>query len=171
MIDDTTGGIEEQSTILRAFWRLVSSPPAAWTLQAVLMLAWHSPYLYQRSVENDLVHVFQHFSFFGSALLFWWVVLHTYGAQRANRGAAILFLFTTAMYSGVLGALLTFSTQLWYPIYAGRSEQWGITALADQQLAGTLMWVPVGVVYLAAALCMMKAWMDDMESSAIARER
>ncbi len=149
---------------LRAAWGIASSPAVAWLLQAVLLWGWHSPFFYQASVENDLVHAIQHFSFLGSALLFWWVTLRTYGGSRANRGLAILYLFTTALYSGLLGALLTFSERLWYPIYAGRAEAWGISALADQQLAGTIMWVPAGMVYLAAALWMMKTWLDDMEA-------
>lgn len=165
-----------QSRGLRAMWSLLSSPPAAWTLQAVLLWAWHAPLLYQVSVQNDLVHAIQHFSFLGSALLFWWVVLHTYGRNSANRGGAnpgvaILYLFTTAIYSGLLGALLTFSTRLWYPIYAGRAEEWGITALADQHLAGTIMWVPAGTVYLVVAMFLMKAWLDAMEARELIKEQ
>jgi putative membrane protein len=34
----------------------------------------------------------------------------------------------------------------------GRSTVWGLTALDDQQLAGLLMWVPLGLPYLAAGL-------------------
>jgi putative membrane protein len=148
---------------LRAAWRLISSMPVAWFLQAVLLWGWHAPPFYQASIENEWVHALQHFSFLGSALLFWWVVLHTFAARAAYRGAGILYLFTTAMHTGLLGALLTFSPRLWYPIYAGRAEAWGLTALADQQLAGTIMWVPGGLVYLAAALWMMKNWLDAME--------
>jgi putative membrane protein len=148
---------------LRAAWRLISSPLAAWLLQVVLLWGWHAPPFYQASVANDWVHALQHFSFLGSALLFWWVTLHTFAARPAYRGAGILYLFTTALHSGLLGALLTFSTQLWYPIYAGRAEEWGLSALADQQLAGTIMWVPAGLVYLIAALWMMKNWLDALE--------
>lgn len=148
---------------LRALWRLASSAPAAWAIKAVALWLWHAPRFYQASVENDAVHALQHLSLFGAALLFWWVTVHTFAARPAYRGAGILYLFTTAMHTGLLGALLTFSPQVWYPIYAGRAEAWGLTALADQQLAGTIMWVPGGLVYLAAALWMMKSWLDAME--------
>lgn len=160
-----------RSSGLRILWSVISSPPVAWILQAVLLWGWHAPLLFQTSVENDLIHALQHFSFLGSALLFWWSVLHTYGTRHANRGMAILYLFTTATYSGLLGALLTFSEWLWYPIYTGRAAAWGITALADQQLAGTIMWVPASMVYLAAAMAIMKAWLDDMEAREQIKER
>ena len=150
--------------VLRGLWKGVSSPPAAWLLHALLLWAWHSPVLYQAALENEALHALEHFSFFGSALLFWWVALHTYGARPAYRGLGVLYVFTTALQSGFLGALLTFSTRLWYPIYLGRSEAWGISALADQQLAGTIMWVPSGLVYLVAALWLLKSWIESIES-------
>ena len=149
---------------LRRFWGAASHPLMAWLLQAFILWIWHAPSLYQASVENEWVHALQHISFLGSALLFWWVTFHTYGARPAYRGIGILFLFTTALHTGLLGALLTFSPHLWYPVYSGRAEAWGITALADQQLAGTIMWVPGGMVYLAAALWLMKTWLDGMEA-------
>ena len=151
-------------SLLRGLWGLVSSPPAVWLLQAFLLWIWHAPVLYGAAVDNEWVHAAQHFSFLGSALLFWWVTLHTFGARSAYRGAGILYLFTTALHSGLLGALLTFSPRIWYQVYIGRAETWGITALVDQQLAGTIMWVPSGMVYLAAALWLMKTWLDSIES-------
>ena len=67
-------------------------------------------------------------------------------------GAAVLYVFTTSLHSGVLGALLTFAPRLWYPIYDARTAAWGLSALEDQQLAGLLMWIPGGAVHAAAAL-------------------
>lgn len=147
---------------LHKAWKWLSTPLVVWLLSAGLLWGWHAPAFYQASVANDTIHAVQHFSFLGSALLFWWVTLHTLGARAANRGTGILYLFTTALHSGLLGALLTFSSRIWYPVYSGRAEQWGLTALADQQLAGTIMWVPSGMIYMFAALWMMKIWLDAM---------
>ena len=49
------------------------------------------------------------------------------------------------------GALLTLGTVAWYPLYGGRAAAWGLTAIEDQQLAGLVMWVPGGLVYMGAA--------------------
>ena len=67
-------------------------------------------------------------------------------------GAAVVYVFTTAMHTSALGALLTFSRTLWYPAYQGTTAAWGLTPVEDQQLGGLIMWVPAGVVYLAAGL-------------------
>ena len=47
---------------------------------------------------------------------------------------------------------MVFSPRLWYPAQSGLANAWGLTALADQQLAGLIMWVPAGLVYAGAAL-------------------
>jgi len=150
---------------LRGFWHVLSLPLVAWLLQAGFLWIWHAPVLYQAALENDGLHAVEHLSFLGSALLFWWVILDTYGSHRGQRGLGILYLFTAALQGGLLGALLTFSPRIWYPIYSERAVGWGLSALTDQQLAGTIMWVPSGLVYLLGTLLMMKSWLDSMETS------
>jgi putative membrane protein len=58
----------------------------------------------------------------------------------------------TILHSGFLAALFTFSPVLFYPWYDGRAQLWDLTPLADQQLAGLIMWVPGMPVYLAVIL-------------------
>jgi putative membrane protein len=57
-------------------------------------------------------------------------------------------LFFTMLQSGLLGALLTLSHRIWYPLQASGVAAHGLTALEDQQLAGLIMWVPGGLLYL-----------------------
>ena len=56
------------------------------------------------------------------------------------------------MQMGFLGALLTFAPRVLYPVYALRAPEAGLAPLADQQLAGVLMWVPSCLPYLAGAV-------------------
>ena len=69
----------------------------------------------------------------------------------------------TALHSGALGALLTFSRALWYPIYASTTVGWGMTPFEDQQLAGLVMWIPSGVVFLAVGLWFLASWIAESE--------
>jgi putative membrane protein len=64
----------------------------------------------------------------------------------------MLYLFTTMVHTGALGALLTFSTVPWYPAYAASTPLLGFDLLEDQRLGGLIMWVPAGLAYLAVAL-------------------
>jgi len=63
----------------------------------------------------------------------------------------------------VLGALLTFATAPWYPVQEAGVAAWHLTPLEDQELAGLIMWVPSGVVYLLAAAALFVAWLQAEE--------
>lgn len=140
---------------LRGGWRVLTHPAAAWLLHAAALWVWHMPALYEATLTSQVVHIAQHLSFFGTALFFWWAAFE-FGRRRSARfGFGVLYLFTTAVHSSILGALLTFSLVLWYPAYASRAAAWGLTPLEDQQLGGLLMWVPAGIVYLVAALALL----------------
>jgi putative membrane protein len=84
----------------------------------------------------------------------------------ANLGLGVLYLFTTVIHSGLLGALLTFAGSIWYPDYAHTTAAWGITPLEDQQAGGLIMWVPACLVYIIAGLVMFAAWLKQSERRA-----
>ncbi|HYD53208.1 MAG TPA: cytochrome c oxidase assembly protein [Gemmatimonadaceae bacterium] len=139
---------------LRAAWRALGHPLTAWSLHFVALVAWHVPTLYERAVRDDAVHALEHASFFVTALLFWWVVAAPRPRQRMGTGLALLYLFTSALASTILGALITMATVPWYTVHARSALAWGVNALEDQQLAGLIMWVPAGLVYVGAALAL-----------------
>lgn len=141
-----------------ALVRALRNPIVAWAVHGTVLWAWHAPALFDAAVENETVHALQHLSFLGSAVLFWWALLHGRGRAMAY-GAAVLYLFTTAMHSGLLGALLTFSETPWYPAYAATAHFWGVSAVEDQQLGGLIMWVPACSLYLVVALALFARWM------------
>jgi cytochrome c oxidase assembly factor CtaG len=63
----------------------------------------------------------------------------------------VLYSFAAGLPSGLLGALLTFAGKPLYPSQSSGAVHWGLTRLEDQQLAGLIMWMPGGLVYLCAA--------------------
>jgi cytochrome c oxidase assembly factor CtaG len=85
-------------------------------------------------------------------------------------GTAVLLLFGTALHSGALGALLTFSRTLWYPAYGTAAGNWGLTPMDDQQLAGLIMWIPASFAYLIAALLLFAGWLRASEDRVHERE-
>jgi putative membrane protein len=74
---------------------------------------------------------------------------------------SVLYMFTTGLQSGLLGALLTFSTVVWYPIYSNTTEPWRLTPVEDQQLGGLVMWIPAGLVYVGAGLMLFAGWLRE----------
>jgi cytochrome c oxidase assembly factor CtaG len=155
--------------IVRTVWCAIARPFPAWLIHGLAIWLWHLPSLFEAALRSETVHAVQHACFVGSALLFWWSIIH--GQRRAARGTAVVYLFATAVHTGVLGALMTFSRTAWYPAYANNAVAWGLTPISDQQLAGLIMWIPASIAYLIAALVIMRRWLDDSEWTVVGRER
>ena len=155
---------------LNRLWRTLTIPLVAWGLHAVALWIWHIPLLFEAVLHYESVHTAQHLSFLVSALLFWWALIH--GPQGAmGYGAAVLYLFTTSIHSGVLGALITLAGSVWYPSYVGLTNSWGLTPLEDQQLGGLIMWIPAGLVYVVAGLALFAGWLREADLRNTKRER
>lgn len=151
-----------KARIIERTWLLVSAPLAAWMLHAIALWAWHAPRLFDATLQSEWMHAAQHLSFFGTALLFWWTLVHKH-AGRLGYGGGILFVFTTAVHTSVLGALLTFSPHAWYAPYAHTASLWGLTALQDQQIGGLIMWIPAGTLLTVVALVLLAKWMSHSD--------
>ncbi|AUX78616.1 cytochrome c oxidase assembly protein [Sinorhizobium fredii] len=136
--------------------KLAMSPLAATALHAVVLWLWHAPSLYTAALAEQPIHWLQHLSFFCTALLFWWALL--FGCGRREYGAAIFYLFATALQSGFLGILLALARVPLYPSQGIAAVRWGLSPIEDQQLAGLIMWVPAGMVYFIAALALAALW-------------
>jgi putative membrane protein len=151
-----------RSPVVARMWQGATGPVTVWVLHALALWVWHVPVLYEAAVRNDAVHIVQHLSFFGTAALFWWAIVHgRYG--RIGYGVAVLFVFTTALHSGALGALFTFGSQVMYPLYADRTSAFGVSPLDDQQLAGLIMWIPFSLPFLIVGLALFAAWLGESD--------
>lgn len=152
------GGVKQ--SWLKTGWNSLTAPPMTWALQAVALWGWHAPTLYQAALDRPLVHDLEHFTFLATGLLFWWAVF-----RSADRSTGLILIFTTMLHSGLLGALMTFSSRPWYPGYLESTAAWGLTPLQDQQIAGLLMWIPGGIGYLLAGLGVLALWLHRLENT------
>jgi putative membrane protein len=144
----------------RGFWQRLTAPPTAWLLHGAALWLWHAPPFFNAALGDGALHHWQHATFFVTALLFWHALLR-HGAHAA-RGAAILYLFTTTVHTGVLGALITFARAPWYaPFDHGLLTAGSLTPLEDQQLGGLIMWVPGALVYVGVALALLARWLRE----------
>ncbi|HXF60054.1 MAG TPA: cytochrome c oxidase assembly protein, partial [Caldilineaceae bacterium] len=148
---------------LHIAWRALSAPFAVWLLHTGAVWIWHVPALYEAALASEAIHTLEHLTFFGTALLFWWVLLGrtTQGATRYLTGMALAA--GTAFHGSLLGVLMTFAPAPWYASYAATAAPWGLTPLEDQQLAGVIMWVPAGTVYVVVLLALLGVWLRTLE--------
>lgn len=137
-------------------WRAITGPFTVLVLHAVVLWAWHIPWAFETALHHETIHAIQHLMFFITAALFWYAIIQgRYG--RVGYGVAVFFVFATAMHTSILGALLAFAKHLWYPSYH---------SLEDQQLAGLIMWIPSGLIFIFAGLALFAAWLGESERRA-----
>ena len=145
-----------------AAWRAATSPLIVFLVHAAVLWIWHVPRLYEGALHSDALHAVQHLCLVGAGALFWWAMVYgRYG--RRGYGLSVLYVFLTAVHSSVLGALLAVSSQPWYGEYGRQAALRHVSALADQQLAGLLMWVPAGTVFILLGLGLFAAWLGEAE--------
>ena len=143
-------------------WLAISAPGVAWLLHALALWLWHAPRLFVAALDSEALHAAQHISFFATALLFWWTLVHHHG-RKLGYGGALLYVFTTMVHTSVLGAWLTFSASPWYYPYIKAASRWNLTAIEDQQIGGLIMWVPGGVLLTLVMLAIFLKWLEQSE--------
>ena len=144
---------------------LLMNPLSVWMLASATLWFWHLPGPYRWAAEHEGVHVLEHFLLFATSLMFWSVVIEPYGRRHSAYGLCLLFVAAFSVQMGMLGAILTFASR---PLYSDPAAPlpWGFSPLEDQQLAGVVMWVPVGLVHLSTMAILFLAWLKHAEQRA-----
>lgn len=147
--------------------RIISFPVVTWVLFAGVMWASHFSPLYNLALDSAGWHFAEHVLYMAAAMLFWWPVV---GADpspwRLPHAARIGYLFLGMPQSSFLGLAIISAPHVLYEHYATLERSWGPTPLADQQLAGAIMWVGGDAVFLAAMIAAVWIWLraDEAES-------
>lgn len=148
--------------VFQNVWAAISAPLSAWLFSAAALWIWHAPWLFNRTLHNDWVHAAQHTTFLIAGLLFWWPLANFKPTMSA--GAGVAYVFTTALHTSILGALLLFTQRPWYSPYLATAPVWHLTALEDQQLGGLIMWIPAGTLLIVIGLILSVKWMRESET-------
>jgi len=120
---------------------------------SLTLIAWHVPSLFELAMRSPGWHTLQQVSFFATGILLWWPVIQPWpSVARWPRWAIPLYLFFATLPCDALSAFLTFCDRAIYPSYQSGTLLFGLSALSDQQLAGSLMWVCVTFIYLLPAV-------------------
>jgi putative membrane protein len=128
-----------------------------WTCTAVataVFWAWHAPAPYASALSSDAVYALMQASLLASATAFWLAL------RRAEPAPAIGAILATMVLMGLLGALILFAGRPLYEPHFASPLAWGVAPLADQQLAGLLMWAPGSLAYLGAAIIIGWRWLQ-----------
>jgi cytochrome c oxidase assembly factor CtaG len=149
--------------LTRTNLRPLRDPVTVWLLHVVILWFWHASGPYDAALDSEPLHILEHTTFLVTAVLFWQVAIGERAAGRVTNGYGALLVFAMALQSSFLSALLTFAGTPWYSGYATTTRPWHLDPLADQQLAGVIMWIPAGLVYLGASLALIITWLQATE--------
>ncbi len=161
-IERRFGGVEQ----------VLSKPVLAWLVGVGTVVIWHLPALYNATLANGAIHVFEHLCFLATATLFWYPIIRV----RLSAPGALIYLMAATHIMTILGIFLAFLPRLLYPAYAQPADTlgilvlirngWGISARDDQQIAGLIMAIPGGAGYLAAIFILLVRWFTHEEEYA-----
>jgi putative membrane protein len=143
---------------------LLAHPLAVWGLGTAVLWVWHLPSPYEAALAHEAVHAVEHLTLLVTALLLWGVVLGG-PRRRLSVPIAVLVLFATGLQGAALGAVLVFARSPLYAAHEPTAPLWGLTPLEDQQLAGGLMWVPPGLVYLGVIAALVVRWFAALDAA------
>ncbi len=152
--------------------RVIANPVVAWLLFAGVMWASHFSPLFDAALEDPLVHDLEHGLFLGAGLLFWWPALGVDPAPwRLPPVMRVLYVFLQMPQNTFLAVALTFATTTLYPHYGSLSAPWLPDPLADQQVAGAIMWLAGDAAFLITVIGLVALWMRADERDQVRADR
>jgi len=146
------------SPALRRVGDRLTHPVSCWIIMAITLCAWHVPAAFDLALHSPAWHKVEHAFFLGAFLLFWWPVVRPFPSRpHWPLWSVPVYLLAADLLNTALSAILTFSDRVLYQSYLEVPRLFGTSALADQNGAGVIMWVPGSLVFLIpAAVIAMK---------------
>jgi len=142
-----------------------TGPGIVWMFFVACLWGWHDPNAYDAALKSDLVHDLEHLSFYISALLLWWHIVQS--GPRVHKAlppaGRIAYTLSIVPANLVAGVAISFASEPIYWHYTTVPRVWGISALQDQQLGGTIMWIPGSMMYLLAAIILISQQVREGE--------
>jgi cytochrome c oxidase assembly factor CtaG/ferredoxin len=141
------------SPLVERLGRALTHPVTGLCAMTLAMWGWHVPAAYELALDAPTWHGAEHACFLAAGILFWWPVILPWPSRRQwPAWATPLYLLAGDVANTALAAALTFSDGVVYASYSSAPRPFPLSALADQALAGVLMWVPGSLVFLVPAV-------------------
>ena len=143
------------------FARVITYPPVALLLFVASMWVWHLPVAYEAAIDNAALHAFEHGSFLGGAILFWWLVVAVDATRlRPAHVGRIALLIAALLQNIALALILTSIDEPIYDRYVDLTRDWGPSALIDQRIGAGVMWVPGAMMFFFGILVTVYYWAE-----------
>jgi putative copper resistance protein D len=150
--------------------RLVSAltfPVVGWVAFAGVMWGSHFSSLYNAALLDDGVHALEHLLYLVTACLFWWPLLSPDPLRwRIHPGGKLVALLAQMPPMSFLAITIISASVPLYAAYLGRTDVFGIDALSDQRIAGSLMWITGDLAFLIPGALLLARFARHEEEEA-----
>jgi cytochrome c oxidase assembly factor CtaG len=139
-----TGPVLQPVLKIRAFDRLraLANPAIALPIWALDLYLWHLPVFYEAALRSSAVHALEHAMFISCGINMWMPLLGPLPNPRWFGNAAKLgYILAVRLTGALLGNIFIWSGTTFYSFYGRGEAHWGISALKDQGLAGSVMMI------------------------------
>ena len=129
--------------------RMLTHPFVALPLWLANYFLWHLPPVYDAALRHphSLLHV-EHALYVATGVLVFWPVLQDV-PHALGYGARAAYVFAAFVLGSPLGLVLALVPEPIYAFYEEAPRTWGLSALADQQIAGVTMALEQAAVFFA----------------------
>jgi putative membrane protein len=144
--------------------RVLVHPLVALPLWVVNLYVWHLRVLYQAALYHDGIHALQHFCFVACGALMWAAVIEPVpGPAWFGNGWKAVYTLTVRTAGAILANAFIWASHPFYPYYAVRDGLAGISPVADQRIAGAIMFIEGSIVTMLAFAWLFLRFTREME--------
>jgi putative membrane protein len=153
--------IGRRTAPLRWAWRALGTPAPSFVLFSVVLLGWHLPALFDATLRSGTLHALEHTLFFVTALMLWKQVIDSPPLHaRLASPQRVAYVVGAMIVSWALAVVLALAPHALYGQYAHEAVRpGGISALADQQIAAGIMWVPGSITFVIVIFAYVHRWL------------
>jgi cytochrome c oxidase assembly factor CtaG len=151
--------------------RWLTHPVVALPLWLITYAVWHLPAAYDAALRHQVALLpLEHLSYLVAGVLLWWPVFQA-APRRLSAGAKAVYLFAAFMFASPLGIVLSLLSRPAYAFYVDAPDLWGLSDLADQQIAGVTMSVEQATLFFVLCAYFVVRFVREEEAREQARER
>ncbi len=150
-------------------WGFMTKPWVALPAWAAATLIWAIPSVFDYSAQHTVMHDLEHATLFYTGIALWWLIITPLPSDRRETGMIRLaYLGFSRLASAGVCLPLTFLGHTTYSLYANAPRSYGISALADQRLAGASMCLLEFLVFgIAVAVVFIDALVREERAQAL----
>ena len=131
--------------------RFLAHPLVALPLWTVNLCVWHLPFFWEAALRHETVHALEHVCFFSAGAIMWAAVIEVLpGPEWFGTAAKMGYIAAVRVVSTIVGNVLVWAGTPFYDLYEHADRPWGLSAEADQGIAGAVMMIEGSLVTIGA---------------------